>query len=117
MKFLNKSAYSAQDPWSTGHFQVLNTRRYGDLRPPTSSSSRGDLGALQAPRYSTVQYSINMIQYSTVQYSTVQYSTVQYSTVQYSTVQYSTVQYSTVQYSTVTGEEDGVTSPNVRNLY
>ncbi len=65
----------------------------------TSNSSRGDLGALRAPKYSTVQY--NTVQYITVQYSTVQYSTVQYSTVQYSTVQYSTVQYSTVQYSTV----------------
>ena len=40
------------------------TRRYGGLRPPTSSSSGGDLGALWALKYSTVQY-------STVQYITV----------------------------------------------
>ena len=64
---------------------------YRGLWPPTSSSSGGDLGALWAPKYSTVQYNI-----------------IEYSTLQYSTVQYSTEQYSTVQYSTVTGEEDGV---------
>ena len=83
------------------HKLMVTNKWYGGLWPPTSRSSRGDLGALWAPQiqYSTLQY--NIIQYSTVQYSTVQYSTVQYSTVQYSTVQYSTVQYSTVQYSTV----------------
>ena len=51
-------------------FIIYITRRYGGLWPPTSSSSRGDLGALWAPKYSTVQY--NTVQYSTVQYSTVQ---------------------------------------------
>ena len=59
--------------------QICETRRYGGLQPPTSSSSGGDLGALWAPNYS-----------------------------KYSTVKYSTGLYSTVQYSTVTGEEDGV---------
>ena len=58
----------------------------GQYKSTTSSSSRGYLGALWAPKYSTVQYNI----------------------IQYSTLQYSTVQYSTVQYSTVTGEEDGI---------
>ena len=40
---------------------------YGGLQPPTSSSSGGDLGALRASKYSTVQY--NIIQYITLQYS------------------------------------------------
>ena len=90
---------SKPNPYFEIYIIFFKTRRYGGLWPPTSSSSGGELGALWAPKYSTVQYST--VQYSTVQYSTVQYSTVQYSTVQYSTVQYSTVQYSTVQYSTV----------------
>ena len=55
--------------------EVLKTRRYVGLRPPTSSSSGGDLGALWAPKYSTVQY--NTLQNITVHYSTLQYSTVQ----------------------------------------
>ena len=50
--------------------EYRTTRRYGGLWPSTSSSSGGDLGALQAPMYSTVQY--NTVQYSAVQYSTVQ---------------------------------------------
>ena len=49
--------------------QWVKTRWYGGLWPPTSSSSGGDLGALWAPKYSTVQ--CNIIQYNTVQYSTI----------------------------------------------